>query len=239
MGIFSSCVLLPSPEKLETPLPPFLNLHSHRKPSGNDELAIRNAFLHLPKSNFPENYRLSFGIHPWFAAHASERECQTLASAAKNPACLAIGECGIDRVKGPGLATQLDVFKMQVDLANQINKPLILHLVRSYSDVLQFASSIKVPWIVHGFNGNKQMALMLIDKGARLSFGVAFLNRQRLKDVLNEIPIAKLYLETDTVAYPIQLIYREASAIRNTSIDSLRNAIWTNFERDFLHNNGK
>lgn len=215
------------------PLPPFLNVHTHRKPSGADEFVIRNAFLRNPSSNLPCNYSLSFGIHPWFTKQSNEQEFDHLETIVQNKNCLAIGECGIDRSKGPNIEFQMQVFKMQIELANRLKKPMILHLVRSYSDILKISGSIKVPWLVHGFRGNEYEAHMLMSKGGRLSFGAALIHNDKLQSIVAKMPLDKLYLETDVSQESIQTIYAAASIIRKSPVDSLRKAIWINFERDF------
>jgi TatD DNase family protein len=218
---------------LPDPLPPFLNVHTHRKPSGADEFVIRNAFLRNPSSNLPCNYSLSFGIHPWFTKQSNEQEFDHLETIVQNKNCLAIGECGIDRSKGPNIEFQLDVFKIQIELANRLKKPMILHLVRSYSDILKISGSIKVPWLVHGFRGNEYEAHMLMSKGGRLSFGAALIHNDKLQSIVAKMPLDKLYLETDVSKERIQTIYAAAASIRKSPVDSLRKAIWINFERDF------
>jgi TatD DNase family protein len=218
---------------LPTPIPPFLNIHSHRKPSSDAEFVIRNAYLHSPLTQLPNNYRLSNGIHPWFTGKLGIQDFKILERAVHSSTCLAIGECGIDRVNGADLVRQLDVFTHQIELANRINKPLILHVVRSYSDVLQIAKSIHVPFIVHGFQGSLQDGIGLISKGACLSFGASILHKKNLQEVMGRMPLDKIYFETDVAQISIQEIYKAAAFIRNVSVYSLRMAIWSNFERDF------
>lgn len=220
-------------------LPPFLNIHSHRKPSAKDEFVVRNAYLHYPNSSLSANYFLSFGIHPWFAESNSVNNSFILETLAAQQSCLAIGECGIDRINGPNPHTQIEAFNLQIDVANRLKKPMILHLVKSYSDILQHAHSIKVAWLVHGFRGNEQQANALIDKGARLSFGAAILQDEKLWALLAKMPLDRLYLETDVSNERIQTIYHSAASARNMSVDSLRKAIWTNFERDFNFSYGQ
>jgi TatD DNase family protein len=224
---------------LPEPLPPFLNVHTHRKPSGAEEFVIRNAFSRNPSSHLPSNYFLSFGIHPWFSKQSNEQEFDHLETIVQNKNCLAIGECGIDRSKGPNIELQLQTFKLQIELANRLKKPMILHLVRSYSDILKISVSIKVPWIVHGFRGNEQQANTLIGNGARLSFGAALLKDEKLQGLMVKTPVDRLYLETDVSHERIQTIYQAAAVIRKLPVDSLRKAIWTNFERDFKFTYGQ
>ena len=86
---------------------------------------------------------------------------------------------------------------------------------------------------MHGFRGNENEAHMLISKGARLSFGAALIHNDKLQSIVAKMPLDKLYLETDASQERIQTIYRAAATIRKSPVDSLRKAIWINFERDF------
>ena len=173
------------------------------------------------------------GIHPWFTSKLGIQDFEILERGAHATNCLAIGECGIDRVKGADLALQLQVFNKHIELANRIKKPLILHVVRSYSDVLQIAKFIHVPFIAHGFQGSLQDGIALISKGACLSFGASILHKKNLQEIVRRMPLDKIYFETDVAHISIQEIYKAAAFIRNVSVDSLRMAIWSNFERDF------
>jgi len=146
---------------------------------------------------------------------------------------IAIGECGLDRIKGPAIEIQLDAFRAQINIANLVKKPMILHLVKSYSDILAISNSMKTPWIVHGFKGNGLEAKDLLKKGAKLSFGPRLLTDETMQGLFTSIPIDCIYLETDTKPVLIDEMYHKAALLRNIKMDDLRAGIWLNFVRDF------
>jgi TatD DNase family protein len=215
-------------------LHPFINLHTHRKPQFSQEKVVRNGYL-LPTNilnNIP--YTLSCGLHPWLISknyfehlnHLEELLYQV-------PNVCALGECGLDRVKGPSMEIQLDAFNIQIQLANHYKKPLILHLVKTYSDFLAISKKIMVPCIVHGFKGNQTEANQLISKGAMISFGPRLLIDLQLQEIFKNIPLELIYLETDSKPSSIATVYEKASELKNLPVDALRETISNNFARDF------
>ena len=212
----------------------FINLHTHRKPQLVDELVVRNAFL-LPFEKLTQlPYSLSCGVHPWLISNNHFEQLNHLELLIhRAPNVIAVGECGLDRLKGPSIEIQLEVFRIQIQLANQYKKPLILHLVKTYSDFLAISSKIKVPFIIHGYKGNNHEANQLIAKKANLSFGPRLLTDLQLQETFKNVPLEMLYLETDTKPISIKTVYQKAAEIKNLSVDALRESISNNFARDF------
>lgn len=128
---------------------------------------------------------------------------------------------------------QTEVLEAHIHLANQHQKPLILHLVKTYSDMLSLAKGIHIPWIVHGFKGNYISAKNLIDKGACLSFGPRLMLEKELQNLFKQLPLNQIYLETDTKPVLIDSVYTFAAELLEKSTDELENIIQENFERDF------
>jgi TatD DNase family protein len=211
----------------------FINIHSHRKPQTKDEYVIRNAFETKLNHVDALRYAVSTGIHPWLINKDNSEAFQTIEANLVLSNVIAIGECGLDRIRGPELELQMDVLMRHIELANHFKKPLILHLVKTYSDILSIAGFIKTPWIIHGFKGNLVEAQNLISKGAKLSFGPSILQTPELQNVFKFLPIEKIYLETDTKPILISKIYQFASSLLGVTIDNLKELIQTNFERDF------
>jgi len=213
---------------------PFINLHSHRKPQQENELVVRNAFVTAQEKLAHISYPISCGIHPWLITNNFTEQLNQLNELLVHvPNICAVGECGLDKLKGPSIELQLEIFHAQIELANHFNKPLILHLVKTYSDILHISKTIKVPFIVHGFKGNSIEAKQLIQKGACLSFGPRLLNDVQLQETFTQLPIEQIYLETDTKPISISDVYQNAATLKNLSIDALRTAICNNFARDF------
>ena len=215
-------------------LPPFINLHSHSRPQSDEEFVIRNAYHFMDKEELNTlPYSVSAGIHPWQLKEDFSLQINQLAKLASCKNVIAIGECGLDRIKGPAIEIQINALRAQIEIANRFNKPMILHLVKTYSDILAFAYLMKTSWIIHGFKGNGIEAENLIKKGARLSFGPRLLTDEAMQVLFTSIPLDYIYLETDTKRVLIDEMYRKAALLRNLEIDDLRTGIWLNFVRDF------
>ncbi len=209
----------------------FINLHTHRKPSISNEFVVRNAYGVKLNSDKALGYSVSTGIHPWQIKPDNTKVFNNIEANLNLPEVIAVGECGLDRVRGPESSLQTKVFLQHVELANHYNKPLILHLVKTYSDILSHASGIKTPWIIHGFKGNLTEANTLISKGARLSFGPRLTFTPEIQSVFKSLPLAHIYLETDTKPMQIDVIYRFASKLLGITMEELEESIKTNNPR--------
>jgi TatD DNase family protein len=213
---------------------PWINIHTHHKPAGHDEWIIRNAYLGSPKSILPEGYFFSCGIHPWWAVKESLNiMLNRVEQALQNTSCIALGECGLDRLRGPHLSIQKEVFESQIELALKYQKPLIIHSVRAHQEVIQMLPQSSPAVIIHGFNGGKKLALDFLSKGCSISIGPRFLRSLHLQNCLPILPLDKLYFETDTESTPIKEVYTAFANAANLNLASLRQQIWTNFTRDF------
>ena len=151
----------------------------------------------------------------------------------------AIGECGLDRACDSDFELQREVFIKQIELSEQYHKPLIIHAVRSYPDIIAIRKETKSnqPWIIHGFNGNEHSAEQLLrHDGIYLSLGdVLFKNEKRAERLLYIIPSDRLFLETDVAERSIVEIYEKVSLLSGVATDILRKDIFDNFVKIFGH----
>ena len=151
----------------------------------------------------------------------------------------AIGECGLDRACDSDFELQREVFIKQIELSEQYYKPLIIHAVRSYPDIISIRKETKSnqPWIIHGFNGNEHSAEQLLrHDGIYLSLGdVLFKNEKRAERLLDIIPSDRLFLETDVAERSIVEVYEKASLLSGVATDILRKDIFDNFVKIFGH----
>ena len=153
----------------------------------------------------------------------------------------AIGECGLDRAgAGAGrFEIQRDVFKKQIELSEQYSKPLIIHAVRTYPDIIAIRKETKAkqPWIIHGFQGNEQSAEQLLKHdGIYLSLGeILFRNEERARRLLQIIPYDRLFLETDVAERSIIDIYEKTVSLSDVEMEKLRCDIFDNFVKIFGH----
>ncbi len=198
----------------------FINIHSHY-PAIQAEPVIQSLYAQYQRVNTAGNY--SVGLHPWYINPQTEvNELPLLQQYALNKHVLAIGECGLDKVCSTDFVLQQQLFTAQIQLANQIQKPLIIHCVRAYEEVqhLLQQQSNAVPVIFHGFNKNSILALQLINKGYYLSFGKALL-QNTMQEVLRALPADKIFFETDDSDCSIGDIYAVAAKALQIEINSL------------------
>lgn len=144
----------------------------------------------------------------------------------------AIGECGLDKIKGAPLPLQEKVFIQHIALANEVGKPLIVHCVRAYEEVFSILGEHqpRIPVIFHGFNKKQELADRIIQKGYYLSLGSALLgDNTPAASVIAHIPADRFFLETDDADIPVSNIYDRAAQLRNTDTQTLLSEMTYNF----------
>lgn len=215
---------------------PFTNIHTHTVAEPNI-LSIKNSakiFNSLPTSEL-----ISIGIHPWYINEKSlNEEIGFIQKNAQNKNVLAIGECGLDRLVDTEISIQENIFKAQIEIAIQVQKPIIIHCVKAFDSLVRIKKemNINVPMIVHGFNNNEQIAKELIKNGFYLSFGKALLQEEsNATKAIQLSSIDSIFLETDDADISIKAIFDAASKLLKIEEDLLVKHIFSNFKRVFKH----
>ncbi len=217
----------------------YIDIHTHFEPCPKFARCIINIIA--GKEIPPKNKWFSIGIHPW---HAQENALSIVQKFASQSYCLAIGECGLDQrpaiLIDNDLLKQEAVFLAQARLAEQYQKPLIIHCVKCFDKMLQFKKNISptVPWIIHGFAKNIVLAEQLVAAGFYLSFGTAVFQNVSYKKTFKNVPVNRIFFETDDQkTYDIKAIYRQAAALLNMDVQDLQNQISQNFQAVFKNAN--
>ncbi len=215
----------------------FINLHTHHFSNQENILEIVNQYPQEFNEKIP-NY--SIGIHPW---HINEclldNDLQIIEEKLNEKSCLALGECGLDKRIEVSFDLQKEVFEKQVLLAIKHKKPIILHCVGAFQEVIEIKKRLKidVPIIIHGFSKNEKVAKQLLDNGFYLSFGKYLMQSRslgkELEIVFQNIPNDKFFLETDSSDYEIEEVYTLASKYKNIEIENLKEIISNNFNSVF------
>jgi TatD DNase family protein len=133
------------------------------------------------------------------------------------------------------LEQQIIVFEKQLALAEKYKKPVVIHCVAAFQEVIEIKKKLKisVPMIIHGFSKNSQLANQLIAAGFYISFGKYLLRNPDLKTVFQDIPNDRFVLETDTIEENIQQVYDLAAEYKNIAIRELQEIISSNFRSIF------
>jgi len=212
----------------------FLDIHTHKSAQRKGVESIQSLsltsdiFLAMPKTK-----PISIGLHPWYASiEKLEIQLKYLSVLAKQTNVKLIGECGLDKLKGESLKNQILILEHQVALAERLNKPLILHCVRAFSELIELKGrlKVKVPMIIHGFNKNEELGKQLISKGFLLSFGTAILKENSGASKLLK-SYDDFFLETDDAETSIEEIYETAANLKKCSVDELKALIFANWNK--------
>ena len=241
---------------------PFVNIHTHHSNYIDSEEFVEIQNIDIDNIANADVFRFySVGVHPWDVERWSTENGQQPLSQnlrisgfqdSRNSGAqqfgdlvtwslgefkiLAIGECGLDRACNVDFEKQKEVFIKQISLSEQYAKPLIIHAVRSYPDIISIRKETKArqPWIIHGFQGNEQSAVQLLRNGVFLSLGdVLFKNEVRAKRLLQVIPLDRLFFETDVAERKIIDVYEKAASLSGVEMEKLRNDIFNNFVKIF------
>ena len=177
------------------------------------------------------NTFFSAGIHPKDILEDFESQFSWLKKIAENKNCVAIGECGLDSLVEVNLEIQKKIFLKQIYLANELQKPLIIHCIRQFQEVLSLKQFADTSMIIHGFNKKSTLGNQLLEKGFYFSFGKSLLQNVDLQLFLKNLPLDKFFLETDAAEIDINLIYQKAGEIKGLSTEKLDEIIKQNLQK--------
>lgn len=212
-------------------MPSFIDIHTHSAtgPADPSGFFLRNVIVAKDQMN---NNPCSAGIHPWYIQQSGTAQLATLRAMIRtNPHIIAVGECGLDKVTQTDLPTQEAVFVGQLALAIEFEKPVIVHCVRAYQEIIQLIkqSKIKKPVIIHGYDKSIELAKQLLLQNFYLSLGDSILTGYQ-DQLIREIPLDRIFLETDTSSVSISEIYTYFCRVRNLSVSDLQIQISANFD---------
>ncbi|SHM97356.1 TatD family hydrolase [Polaribacter sp. KT 15] len=211
----------------------YFDAHTHTFSKEENVLSIVNKY---PVSeNF--SHPFSIGIHPWFIkVKTLNTQFKVLEEKIQHKNCLAIGECGLDKLTEVDFQTQKEVFVKQIQLSEKYKKPLIIHCVKAHQEIIELKKTLKPKqvWVFHGFNKSLQLAESCLKNGIILSFGKAIINRNKIAEVFKKLPLNAILLETDNDDVTIFDVYKKASEIKNIEVTELQKQVEQNFKNIFI-----
>ncbi|TWI79407.1 TatD DNase family protein [Lacibacter cauensis] len=199
----------------------YINVHTHHTQPVEGIISIGNLYKNFDTIEADSFY--SVGLHPWFiTAETWQQQFETVKEKCLLQNVVVVGEAGLDKVCTTDFTLQQTVFAAHIQLANELQKPLIVHCVRAHAEAMQLLKQqkVKVPVLFHGFTKSKELALQLIAQGYYLSFGHGLV-KENLRMVLAALPIDQVLLETDNSTANIEEIYSLAAAAFQIDKDSL------------------
>ena len=204
----------------------------------------------VEKTKTFDNVLLSCGMHP--LNQDDEVNIEQLRTLADDPRVIAVGETGLDYYYAPETkALQLDSFKKHIQVAKELNKPLIIHTRDAKEDTLTMLreeGADSVGGILHCFTESWDMAKQALDLGFYISFSgiVTFKNADALREVAKLVPDDRFLIETDAPylapvphrgkenqpAYVVE-VAKHLASIRGQSIETIAKLSTDNFNRLF------
>jgi len=209
----------------------FINIHTHSQ--------IFDAHLELVNLFLERNDRVkyySYGLHPWHIDANFQDDLEHLREIAQEKGCLAIGECGLDKVSKVDFALQEKVFVEHIKIANKLKKPLIIHCVKAFNELINCLNhnNNQVPVIIHGFNNNDNIARVLNNEGYYFSFGKDLLGYEsNAAKAIKTIGRKRFFLETDDKDLSIKYVYLKAGELLGVNDEIVQLQIEENFKSVF------
>ena len=203
-------------------------------------------------TDFVEKYDLmyaSIGYHPEVANKIVDKDYEILEELVKNNSkIVAIGEIGLDYYwHKDNKETQISVFRKQLELAEKLGVPVVIHSRDSIGETYEILKEYNVKGVIHCFSGSLEMARKFIDLGFVLGIGgVVTFNNSKLYQVIEKISLNDIVLETDSPylapvpnrgktneSSNIPYIAQKIADIKSVSIDEVMDVTTSNSIRIF------
>ena len=179
---------------------------------------------------------VTIGYHPEYADIITLDDLDYLKKLLKESKVVGIGEIGLDyHYSKENKEKQLWLFESQLKIAEELSLPVVIHSRDATQDTIDTLKKYNVKGIVHCFSGSLEVANIYISMGFLLGIGgVVTFKNSKLKDVVKEISLEKIVLETDSpyltpVPYRgkvnsskyLEFIAKFIADVKNTSVDEI------------------
>jgi len=215
----------------------YIDIHNHGASSVNGIFSVEN--ITADEERVPDEspgVTYTIGIHPWHVTVKNFHEqLKKVILFSRHSNVIALGEAGFDRIKGPDFSLQKEIFEKQVIIAEEVKKPIYIHCVKAWEELLSARKLLKpqMPWLVHGFRGKNELAMQLISKGMYISFWFDFVMKPESSQLIKSLPVNRIFLETDGGGIEIIKIYEKVSADLNMTVNQLKSQLYSNFKNFF------
>ena len=207
------------------------DIHIHHKPK-HPEAAIWNCQFDNCNDLVDATY-CSQGLHPWnlLQFDIDSKIDDLYRNLEDFPSIVAVGEAGLDKLCLTPWQMQIDAFKAQIAAADQFNKPLIIHCVKAYNELIKMKREVatNIPWVIHGFRGKPELAKQLLGEGFYLSYGF-----KCNEESLRATPLNRLLFETDESEEPIVNLYAQSAALFPIPTHQLCELVRQNVDKVFF-----
>lgn len=198
-----------------------------------------------------DNLYATVGMHPHDAKDLTSDVLNTFRDLLDNPKVIALGEIGLDYYRNLSpRAVQKDAFEKQLDLAEEMQKPIIIHNREAYMDILPIleARGGKIQGVLHCFTGDLALMYRSLEIGFHIGIGgiVTYPKAKDVQAAATEVPLERLLIETDCPwltpqfrrgkrnepAY-VRAVAEKIAELRGTSIETIGEITTNNFNSLF------
>lgn len=205
------------------------DVHTHHHPTIPGTAIVQltpTSFLPQPKHFY------SVGLHPWDIRDDWRTQMAKLLVMSLHTRVVMIGETGLDKKNSPvPIELQMEVLREHVRLSELIRKPLIIHCVKAFDELLSIRKEMKatLPWIIHGFRGGVEQWQQLTRSGLYVSIGEHYNS-----ELVQALPLQQILLESDTLG-DINNIYNLVSNTTNLDNSNLKEHVASNIHSILTH----
>jgi len=166
----------------------------------------------------------SLGLHPWVAGQPLDLD--VLAGKLRDCSAVAVGEIGLDgKIESPSLEVQIPVLLQQLELARDLDLPVILHCRGAFEELLTMLErfSPRLPGVLHAFSRSPELARRFMKLGLHLGIGgaVTRMRARQTRATVEAVPLERLVLETDAPSIGlegVEPIAAEPHHVRNVAL---------------------
>ncbi|RAO98949.1 hydrolase TatD [Petrotoga sp. 9PW.55.5.1] len=186
------------------------------------------------------------GIHPTESEGIKKEDIDYLANLTNNKKIVAIGEIGLDFHWDTNRKDQFKSFDEQINLAVELDLPVVLHIREAYEEAYNFLKSKNLPekmGVIHCFSGDWEIAKKFLDLGLYLGFDgpITYPKNNELRKVVENSPIDRILPETDSPFLPpvpfrgkrnnpslVKYVYEKISEIKGIEEEELKDILKKN-----------
>ena len=226
-----------------------IDAHTHIAPDSADITVLWNSVTAEDWGRIPESPQVIpfYGIHPWYAKSCSKIELITLGQFIKEKKAagirFGIGETGLDKTgRNPDIEDQKGFFAFHLWLAQQYRVPVAVHCVHAWGPFIEIISEVPddLPILMHSYSGSLETARSLLRRNTYFSFSPAVQHIDKQAEVLEQLPLERIFLETDLAESPLggsrpplEELYSFAANLRGLDTEELKKVLENNLKTLF------
>lgn len=161
---------------------------------------LKSSLTTIALSEKYDNLYAAVGVHAHEASDCTDTDLAEIEKLYSHKKVVAVGEIGLDYYYDfSPRERQIEVFRQQIELANKLDLPVIIHDREAHEDTLNILKELRPKGVVHCFSGSAEMAKEIIRLGLYIGLGgaVTFKNAKKPVEVAQYVPLDRLLLETD------------------------------------------